>query len=82
MCDDVWKKLIQPSVHWVPLVLSLGVKWLEHEAYYSLHVRNGWHFFSISTTCLHGIVLWHRDIFTFMFTGNCLIGLVLLMDSS
>jgi hypothetical protein len=64
--------LMQPPIQWVPGALSLGVKWLGHEADYSPQssavVKNAWSYTSTSSTpSWHGAQLKHRDNFTFTF---------------
>jgi hypothetical protein len=53
--------LTQPLNQWVLGALSMGVKWLGHEADHSTpsgaKVKNAWSYTSIPTISLHGMVL-------------------------
>jgi len=66
----------QPPIQWIPGALSLGVIHLRHEADRlpppSTEVKNAWHCFS-TPVCLHGMVLKHRDNFTFYLMHACCI---------
>jgi hypothetical protein len=60
---------IQPPIEWVPGALSLGVKWLGHEADHSppSRAKNAW---SYTSTPQYAFMAWcllkHRDNFTFL----------------
>jgi len=51
----------QPHIQWVPVALSLGVKWPGHEADHSpppsAEVKNAWICTSTPPIRLHGVVL-------------------------
>jgi hypothetical protein len=51
----------QPTIQWVPGILSLGVKRPGREADHSppssAEIKNEWSYTSTPPTCLHGVVL-------------------------
>jgi hypothetical protein len=65
----------QPPLQWVPGTLSLGVKWLGHEADHSppssAKVKNAW---SYTSTPQYVFMAWYlvkeRDNFTFIFYSS------------
>lgn len=53
-------------IQWIPGVCSLGLKQPEHEADYSCQSLNVWSFTYIPRIYLHGMLVRHRDNFTFI----------------